>query len=77
MLSEIHPHIEIGTDMQYSYIANLESEDGFIKQLGLALSHTESKKDILEERRPFLKKYTIGTTANNYVDFYNKVLESI
>lgn len=77
VLSEIPPHLEIGTNMPYCYIANLESEDGFIKQLGLALSHTESKKDILEERRPFLKKYTIGTTANNYVDFYNKVLESI
>jgi glycosyltransferase involved in cell wall biosynthesis len=77
VLSEIPPHIEIGTDMPHVYIASLDSKESFINKIEIALSHTESKEEILKSRQPFLKKYSIDTTASNYVDFYNKVLESI
>ena len=76
MLSEIPPHIEIGTDMPYCYIANLDSKESFIKKIEIALNHSESKEDILNLRQPFLKKYSIITTANNYDEFYNKVLDN-
>lgn len=77
VLSEIPPHIEIGTDMPYCYIANLDSEQAFINKIEIALSHSESKKEILDLRQPFLNKYSIVTTANNYNEFYYKVIESI
>jgi glycosyltransferase involved in cell wall biosynthesis len=69
VLSDIPPHIEIGTDMPYCYIANLDSKESFIDKIEIALSYSESKKDIIDLRRPFLEKYSIVTTANNYVDF--------
>jgi glycosyltransferase involved in cell wall biosynthesis len=77
VLSEIPPHIEIGTDMPYCYIASLESKEAFINKIEIALSNTETKEEILIKRKPFLKKYSIDTTASNYVDFYNKVQETI
>lgn len=77
VLSEIPPHIEIGTNMPYCYIANLESKEAFINKIELALNITETKEEILKSRQPFLKKYSIDTTASNYVEFYSKVLESI
>jgi glycosyltransferase involved in cell wall biosynthesis len=76
VLSDIPPHLEIGTDMPYCYIANLDSKEAFINKIEMALSHSESKEEILRVRRPFLTKYSIATTANNYVDFYNLVLEN-
>lgn len=75
VLSHIPPHVEIGTDMPYCYIADLDSKESFINKIELALTHTESKEEILAMRQPFLSKYSIVTTANNYIDFYNKVLE--
>ena len=77
VLSEIPPHIEIGTNMPYCYIANLDAKESFINKIEIALSHAESKAEILNLRKPFLRKYSIITTANNYDEFYNKVLESI
>ena len=77
VLSDIPPHIEIGSDMPYCYIANLDSKESFINKIEIALSHDESKEDIINLREPFLKKYSIVTTANNYVDFYNQVLDNI
>jgi glycosyltransferase involved in cell wall biosynthesis len=74
VLSEIPPHIEIGTDMPYCYIANLDSKESFIEKIDIALNHSLSKEDILNLRQPFLKKYSIITTANNYDEFYKKVL---
>jgi glycosyltransferase involved in cell wall biosynthesis len=77
VLSDIPPHIEIGTDMPYCYIAELSSKESFINNIEIALNNSESKQDILNSRQSFLKKYSIVTTANNYVGFYNEVLESI
>ena len=77
VLSDIPPHIEIGTDMPYCYIAELDSKDSFISKIEMALSHTESKDEILRIRQPFLNKYSIATTAANYLGFYDKVLENI
>src|ERR1700744_447214 len=77
VLSNIPPHIEIGADMPYCYIADLDSKDSFINKIETALKHTESKKEILNSRQPFLRTYSIVTTANNYVDFYNQVLDNI
>jgi glycosyltransferase involved in cell wall biosynthesis len=77
VLSDIPPHIEIGTDMPYCYISSLDSKESFISNIETALAHTESKQEILNARQPFLKKYSIVTTANNYVEFYNKVLENV
>lgn len=76
VLSDIPPHIEIGTDMPYCYISSLDSRDSFVHNIEKALTHTESKQEMLKARGLFLKKYTIATTANNYVEFYNKVLEN-
>lgn len=76
VLSDIPPHIEIGTDMPYCYISSLDSKDSFINNIEKALTYKESKQEILQAREPFLKKYTIATTANNYVEFYHKVLEN-
>jgi len=73
VLSDIPPHTEIGTDMPCCYIANLESEESFINKIEIALSHTESKEDILNSRMPYLEKYTIATTAKNYDKFYNEL----
>jgi glycosyltransferase involved in cell wall biosynthesis len=75
VLSDIPPHIEIGLDMPYCYIATLDSKESFIDKIEIVLSHVESKRDIINLRKPFLEKYSIITTANNYVDFYKKVLE--
>lgn len=77
VLSNIPPHIEIGTDMPCCYISSLDSKDSFIHNIEKALTNTESRQEILETRQPFLKKYSIATTANNYVEFYNKVLEGV
>jgi hypothetical protein len=63
--------------MPYCYIANLDAKESFINKIEIALSHAESKAEILNLRKPFLRKYSIITTANNYDEFYNKVLESI
>jgi len=77
VLSDIPPHIEIGTDMPYCYISSLDSKDSFIHNIEKALANTESRREILEARQPFLRKYSIATTANNYVEFYSKVLENV
>ena len=77
VLSDIPPHIEIGTGMPYCYIASLDSKEAFINKIEIALTHTETKEEILRVRQPFLNKYSIITTANNYVDFYNRVLEDV
>jgi glycosyltransferase involved in cell wall biosynthesis len=77
VLSDIPPHTEIGTDMPYCYIANLEYEESFINKIEIALSHSESKEEILNLRQSFLEKYSIVTTANNYSEFYNKILEIV
>jgi glycosyltransferase involved in cell wall biosynthesis len=77
VLSDIPPHIEIGTDMPYCYISSLDSKESFIHNIDKALTHTESKREMLAARQPFLRKYSIATTANNYVDFYHKVLENV
>jgi glycosyltransferase involved in cell wall biosynthesis len=74
VLSEIPPHIEIGTDMPFCYIADLHSIESFIYRVGNALDRRESNDEILRLRMPFLKKYGIKTTASNYQDFYNKVI---
>ena len=70
-------HIEIGTDMPYCYIANLQSKEDFVNKIETALSNIETKEEILIKRKPFLKKYSIDTTASNYVEFYDRVLETI
>ena len=77
VLSNIPPHIEIGTDMPYCYIADLDSKESFINNIELALNRTENKEEILRIRQPFLNKYSIATTASNYLEFYNKVLENV
>lgn len=77
VLSDIPPHIEIGTDMPYCYISSLDSKDSFIHNIEKALTIAEDKRSILEVRQSFLRKYSIATTANNYVEFYNKVLENV
>jgi len=77
VLSDIPPHIEIGTGMPYCYISSLDSKESFINNIETALTHTESKQEILNARQSLLKKYSIVTTANNYVEFYNKVLENV
>ncbi|WP_302899854.1 glycosyltransferase family 4 protein [Mucilaginibacter sp. BT774] len=77
VLSDIPPHIEIGTNMPNCYISSLESKESFISNIEKALDHTENKQQILQARQSFLRTYTISTTANNYVDFYNKVLENV
>jgi glycosyltransferase involved in cell wall biosynthesis len=75
VLSNIAPHIEIGTDMPYCYIAALDSKESFIDKIEMVLKENSNKEEISNLRRPFLKKYSITTTATNYVDFYNNVLE--
>ncbi len=77
VLSNIPPHDEIGTDMPYCYIANLESEESFINKIEIALSHSESKEDILNSRKPFLEKYTITASAKDYDKFYATVLNGL
>ncbi len=77
VLSEIPPHNEIGTNMPQCYISDLASKEAFINNVEQALSCTDSKQDILNDRQPHLEKYSIKTTANNYIDFYTKVLKSI
>jgi glycosyltransferase involved in cell wall biosynthesis len=77
VLSDIPPHVEIGADMPYCYIADLESEESFIDKIKIALSHSESKGEILDFRQPFLESYSIVATAKNYDKFYNEVLQSI
>ena len=77
VLSDILPHDEIGTDMPYCYIANLKSEESFINKIEIALSHSESKSDILNSRQPFLEKYTITASAKDYDKFYTTVLNGL
>jgi glycosyltransferase involved in cell wall biosynthesis len=73
VLSDIAPHIEIGTDMPYCYIANLESEESFINKIETALKDTESKEDMLNSRMPYLEPYSIASTAKKYDNFYNEL----
>jgi glycosyltransferase involved in cell wall biosynthesis len=77
VLSDIPPHTEIGTNMPHCYISSLESEVEFIKNIETALSHSESKKEILKSRKPFLEPYTIHSAARRYGEFYSKILDSI
>ena len=74
VLSNIPPHTEIGTDMPYCYIADLESEKSFVDKIEIALNHHESKEEILDLRGPYLEKYSITTTAKNYDKFYNELI---
>lgn len=74
VLSEISPHVEIGSDMPFCYIASLESKESFIRGIERAIGHSEGKDEILRLRAPFLEKYNIKTTAGNYNQFYKKVL---
>ncbi len=76
VLSEIPPHIEIGSDMPFCYIADLRSSASFIDRINVALGRRENNDEILRLRMPFLKKYGIKTTASNYQDFYNKVISN-
>ena len=76
VLSNIAPHIEIGTDMPYCYIADLNSKESFIDKIEMVLNDNGNKEEISNLRGPFLNRYSIVTTANNYIDFYNNVLEN-
>jgi glycosyltransferase involved in cell wall biosynthesis len=77
VLSEIPPHIEIGTNIPHCYMASLESEKPFIKGIETALGQFESKEDILNLRMPFLEKYAISNTAKDYDKFYTQILNGI
>ncbi len=77
VLSDIPPHVEIGTNMPHCYISDLAFENEFIKNIETALSHAENKEDILNLRKPFLEPYTIHSAAKRYGEFYTKILEGI
>ncbi len=76
VLSNIAPHIEIGSDMPYCYIADLNSKEDFISKIETVLGEDLNKEEISNLRRPFLQKYSIASTATSYVDFYQNVLEN-
>jgi len=76
VLSRIPPHIEIGTDMPFCFMGELNSGGTFVNKIEIALNYTGSKEEIINLRQPFLNNYSINTTASKYETFYNKVIAS-
>ncbi len=75
VLSDILPHHEIGDAMPACYISKGFNASSFIEKIDQSFAQNASKDEIVEERMPLLKKYTIKETSENYLKFYKELVD--
>ena len=73
VLSPIEQHINI-SNVSKVWIPKSFTAADFAESIRLALECKDSHEAIYQMRKPEIEKYSISSTAQKYLDFYNKIL---